>query len=87
MSELIYLVKTIMQAVKEARDVEVKERDDRKIWAKIVLKVKTLKAKIFAQEDLAKLHLETQNLKEYNTNYKAKRAEMETVARIYMFSR
>ena len=76
-----------MQAVKDARDVEVKERDDRKIWNKIVLKVRTLKAKIFAKEDLAQMHLESQNLKNYNTNYKAKRAEMETVARIYMFSR
>ena len=76
-----------MQAVKTAREVEAKERDDTKIWAKIVAKAKTLKAKIFAQEDLEQLHLESQNLKEYNTNYKAKRAEMETVARIYMFSR
>lgn len=78
-----------MQAVKETnlRNVNVKERDDSKIWNKIALKVRTLKAKIFAQEDLAQMHLESQNLKSFNSNQKAKRAEMETVTRIYMFSR
>ena len=77
-----------MQAVKETNaNVNVKERDDTKIWTKIFLKMKTIKAKIFAEQDLAQMHLEEQNLKEHNTNAKAKRAEMETVTRIFMFSR
>ena len=78
-----------MQSTKtrHLRNFEMKEVSHEAFWPKIALKMKTVKAKLFPKEDLAQLHLERTKLANYNNEHIAKRSEMETTARIFMFNR
>ncbi len=68
-------------------NIEMKEREHVTIWPKIVLGIKAVKSKLFPKEDLAQLHLERTNLQKFNNDHKARRAEMETATRMFLFQR
>ena len=69
------------------KEVDLEATKSEHIFSKIAVKLRSIKMRLFPEEDLAQLHLESQNLKSFKTNVKAQRSRYEAQSRIFMFNR